>query len=556
MPVKGEKISWQDVKAILGSIPSEELLETERFVKGDHWQQGKGWTGWYPESGSADAMAQFRLVEKLFNPKNVCGGMVKRVRGAVLGKEPDWEIVPKDREKNPLPVATNGNGNPAPKTKDKKFEALDKSLVRWWTEKKVHQKLKDFVSNRSAYGKAGIRIYIPSGYVKPDPQGRLTLTVKDIDDALSKIYVEVPHWGSVVDAPDLEFGQNFTVIENAKNKPEDPSSYEVCYLDENGLTWIRQLKEAGTGQTSNADGMSDVKRSIDLRGNLLTYVAGHYTDAMISPTVKAQQKSVNHAKTGENFALANINFPETTFINANIPTEKKTIDGKLVEVPLPMAAGAGRWRNLVGRVIQNWQGGEEIVKPDVKWRDGADPDKFAKVADNNTRDMHQEAGMLYIYLADSEYASGNSKVESMTDYLILLVDEKTGMDTAGVWLLTTVLRLAMNLSNAGPDEMEGFEVIFSTKLTIGRVSSQDKTLFLDEVAKGLRSKRNYMVVAEVTDDPDSELAVIATDTPLKDNPIEVAKAQADIIAKTQPTNGNGNGSGNGGPKPAPAPAAK
>lgn len=552
MPVKGKTITWQEIKEILGSIPSAELGSTEKFVNGDHWQDGSGWTGWKPESGSTDAMNQYRMVQEMFNPKNVCGGMVKRVRGAVLGKEPDWEIVDKNRQKDPLPVA--GNGQPQKKQKDEKFRKLDASLLRWWTSKKVHQKLKDFIDNRSSYGKAGMRIYIPSGHITKDTDGRFTLTVTDIDDALSKIYVDVPHWSAITDAPDVEFGEQFVVTKNQKNKDTDPDVYEVNYLDEDGTTALRQLKEPGSqvqpqeSATTNSDGFADITRTIDLKGNLLTYVTGEYTDAKISPTVKAQQKSVNHAKTGENFALANINFPETTFINANIPTESKTINGVKTEVPIAMPSGAGRWRNLIGRVITNWQGGEEIVKPDVKWRDNADPEKFAKVADNNTRDMHQEAGMLYIYLADSEYASGDARVESMTDYVILLVDEKTVMDTLGVWLLTTVLRFAMSLSGAKAD-LEAFDVIFSSKLTIGRVSAEDKKLFLDEVTKGLRSKRNYMVVAEVTDDPESELAVIATDTPLKDDPIQMAEAQAKIqsqfASKPAPN-------GNGGPAPAPA----
>jgi hypothetical protein len=205
------------------------------------------------------------------------------------------------------------------------------------------------------------------------------------------------------------------------------------------------------------------------------------------------------------------------------------------------------WRNLIGRLTYDATGNERLATPDVKFRDNADPEKFAKVADNNTRDMHQEAGMLYIYLADSEYASGNARVEAMTDYLILLIDAKTMIDNIGVWLLTSVLRLAYNFAGKPEADLEDFKVIFSSKITLGRVSNEDKAQMLEEVNAGLRAKRNYMVAAEVTDDPTSELAVIATDGPLKTagpDPLVMLQAQAKIAEK-QNSGGNGNGNGGG-----------
>ena len=270
---------------------------------------------------------------------------------------------------------------------------------------------------------------------------------------------------------------------------------------------------------------------------MLVNVNGEYVDAIISPTVKQQQKAVNHAKTGENFALANINFPEVTFINADLPTEKTTdASGKTVEKVIPMSQGFGRWRSILGLAEQDITGGTKYSKPEVIYRDGADPEKFARVAQNNTHEMHQEAGMLYIYLADSEYASGESKIESMTDYLILLVDSKTLLDNTGSWLLTTVLRLAYNLTKQ-PEKLNSFDIIFSSNVTIGRVSNEDKKIMLEEVAKGLRSQRNYMIKAEVSDNPASELKVIAIDPPLKDaqpNAIEVVEATAKIQKENPP----------------------
>lgn len=499
MATKGSQIKFETANEELGKIPAGDLAITEQFITGDHWQNGNGWIGWVPESSSEEAQKQFMMVVRLFNAKNVCGGMVDRVRGATLGKEPDWEVV-KKRDGTESEQTTNGKAK-----KPVEFQKIDIALLKWWNDKKVHSKLKEFISNKAAYGKAAIRIYIPSGYVQSNGSASV-IRAKDLDEALSKIFIEVPRYDSFIDPIDIEFGQKYTVLKLAKASEDDPEKIEITYIDENGMTVVRQVSDVkdDTGTATNP---------LDLRGQPLTYVHGDYEDALISETVKAQQRAVNHAKTGENFALANINFPETTFINAALPTETVTgSNGKKVEVVKPMAQGMGRWRSLMGLVTQRFDGSEELAKPEVIYREGADPERFARVAENNTRDMHQEAGMLYIYLADSEYASGDARIEAMTDYLILLVDYKTVMDTTGEWLISTVLNFAYNLLQQ-PEKIDTFDVIFSSKLTIGRLSTDDKRTMMEEVAAGLRSKRNYMVTAEVSDDPDSELQVIKVDQP-------------------------------------------
>lgn len=527
-------LSFQEAETLHASIPQKALGETELFVAGDHWQNGDGWTGWRPVTNDPYAQQQYTYVQNLFNPKNVIGGMVKRLRGATLGKEPDWEIVAR-RTSSEARQPVDGE---LPQ-KDKKFADLDDELVRWWTNKKIHRVLKQFITNKASYGKASLRIYIPSAFL--DANGKLK-SGSDLRSALNAINVEAPHFSRLMDAVDPDFGREFTVLKLDKLNDSEPDRYEVCYIDDQGNTAIRIVSSAQTAPNSNnAVTANEIKA--DLKGSSLTYVEGEFRDAIISETIKAQQRSVNHAKTGENFALANINFPETTFINANLPMEKTTDNaGKLVETPAPLKQGLGGWRNIVGLLTQRADGTEELHEPKIVYREGADPMKFAKVADNNCRDMHQEAGMLYIYLADSEYASGESKIESMTDYLILLVDHKTTLDTAGVWMLNGVLRLAMYLSNKTGD-MEDFDVIFSTKITLGRVSNEDKKQWLDEVNAGLRSRRNYMVAAEVADDPNSELTIVRADQQDKLK-TDVEKQKQLQAVMPQPTNGNG--------KPAPA----
>lgn len=508
MPVKGATISYEDIGKLLSIIPTKELTKTALFINGDHWQGGDGWVGWQPELNADNRDADWRIIERGFTPKNVIKGMVWRVRGAVLGKEPDWEIVPSGRDESVIEVDPAKEAARVKTPEEVAWSETDKLLTKWWTNKGVHGVMKDFISNYSAYGKAAVQIYIPKGYIEKGADGKGRFQGTDLASVLDKIYVHVPDFHSVIDAKDERFGEDYVVLSLKKESDEDPIIYEVHYIETDGLTHVRQVREdAGTG----TDFIRDL--ALDLGGNLLTYIVGDFDKAMISVPVKAQQRQLNHAKTMEGYALANINFPETTFINADLETEKgKGADGKAIETVKPLFRGINRFLNLVGYATQNADGSESLVTPDVRYKPQADPEKFAKVAENNTRDMHQEAGMLYILLSSSPYPSGDSRVESMTDYLILLVDYKTLADTLGVWLLETVLRLAFHFTGES-DKNDKFSVIFSSKITIGRVSTEDKAIMLQEVAAQLRSRRNYMVTAEVSDDPAMELKVIVAEPP-------------------------------------------
>lgn len=510
MPVKGATITYNEITDLLAKIPSGDLKETQLFLEGDHWQENAGWIGWKPETGSATAVEDWTIIQTGFTPKNVIKGMVWRLRGAVLGKEPDWEVVTvEDRTPDPDPLK-EASREKTPE--EKKWKDIDNQLTLWWAEKRVLNVLKDFATNYASYGKASLQIYVPKGYVKPNSDGTVSLNVKqgaDIAEVLSKIYVTAPSYEVVNDATDLAFGEDYVCIQIAKESDNDPTIYEVHYVDEDKKTHLRQV-------TENA-GSKDI--TLDLGGNLLTYVIGKFENAMISKPVKQQQKQLNHAKTMEGYALANINFPETVFLNADLPSEKKKgPDGSVVTTVKPLWRGAGRFLSLVGIATMNTDGSESITSPDIRYKTPADPEKFAKVAENNTRDMHQEAGMLYILLSSSPYPSGDARVESMTDYLILLVDYKTMVDTAGMWLLSTVLRLVFNFTNR-TDENDKFRVLFNSKITIGRMSVEDRRLMLDEVAAELRSRRNYIVTSEISDDPNSELAAIANE-PKPQKPVD------------------------------------
>lgn len=492
-PIASE-FNFETAFAFLGSVKKEVCQITELFLNNDHWQNGSGWVGWLPDIANQELYNRdMNLIYRGFTFKGIIKSLISRLVGAVGGKEPDFDTV---------------DDNVGDNTQTTSAKQIDKSIVEWWEEKKVHNVLQEFIESKAAYGKACLRFYIPAGLA-------VNLNPATWQDALKYIYIENVHYKKFESELDPNFGTNYVVIEVGVSVNRQSKIIEVHYQDEQGQTCVTQYKENDT----NAD-----KKVLDLKRKSLCYIGGDWNDAMITPSIHSQQKQINHAETMESFALHNINFPETVYLNADLPT-KEVVDPKTKtkkNVLENIFRGVGTFLNLVGMTLERADGGETMIPADVKWRESADPKKFRDVSMAKSRNAHEEAGMLYVFLADNPYPSGDSRVEAMTDYLILLKKFETLTDKAGLWILQTVYEFANWLAK---DTAKPMNFLFKSKLTLGKLSTADRQLMLQELTQNVRSRRNYQIEAEITDNPAKEDKAIKSD--MKEFPTDI---------KPQPTN--------------------
>lgn len=486
---KGLELTYAKCETEFSSVPVADIVETETFIKGKHWFDGAGWIGWKPESSSASAISTMLFIQQAFTSKNVIGGIISRLKGAIAGQQPNFNLVPKNEQASDAEKAT--------------FKQMDKQLNQWFTDKDVHEQIKKFVHNRTAHGKASLRINIPIGLLQKDGN-TWKVPAKNFEDALQYIYITAHDADKCVDGHDVKFGEKYAVtrLEGNTNPSDDDKTeqhqYEVTFVNKEKKTIIRTL---------NADDKQNQQITLDLGGNPLVMVKGEFAEAMISDPIKQMQRRVNCAKTNEGLAGDNINFPETTFIDLELPTKAVLQPNGKYKDEISIKSGMGVFRRFLSRIIQDAEGGDRAVQGQMITRQQADPAYFARIADNNTRDIHQSLGMLYIYLGDSEYASGDAKIESMSDYLILLVNSKTELDVVGSWVIETVTRLAMRFS--GNEKLkDSFTASFSAKITLGRKTVEERRLMLDETKDGLRSRSGYIVEAGISDDPTVELSVV------------------------------------------------
>lgn len=502
---KGDAITFTDVTDGFPTVVQlEKLRETEKFLNDDHWQNTAGWIGWKPAIDKQSDINAFtrdwEILQRGFITKNVCKRIVSRLRGAVLGNEPDFSITPKLKG-----VEAN---SPEYKTLSKELEPMRDALGGWWVSEDILNTMKSFLSDYVAYGRTAIRIWIPPAHLNSN--GQMT-NKKTFAEILSVIKVEKTHYENIGKLKDVNFGTDIGIIQLEKDESDTgdvQTIYELHYLDGDNKTKLRHIRDDKNKPT-------DFDGSYDLGGNCLTHIEGNYNEALISDALKSQQKALNHAITMENYANANINFPETFFLNAAFKSES---DGNGNTLPLLLSRGIGKFMKLVGIRNQNPDGSMTTVPTDVKWREMVKPEEFSKSAQSFTNAMYEEAGMGFVNLASNPYPSGKSRVESMTDFLYLLTDLKTRMDTVGIWLITTVIRLVNNFLYAQKlSEMQrannNFVVNFNTNIVFKALDNEDKTLMLAEIEARVRSKRSYIINAKVSADPRAELREIEIESP-------------------------------------------
>jgi hypothetical protein len=518
--VKGATITYEQITQYLALIPLAQLRENDDFVNDRHWQDGRYWIGWRPvpdERGgySQAALRQWAYVCASFTQKNVIGSNINRLEGAILGNEPDFDIV----AKSATPLDDPEKESKREKTPDEKFfDDIDKAIVNWWTQNECHQIFKNLLRAKASFGKTAIYTYIPGGFLEEKETEIIledgTVEKKKIfgfadkkmtfEQVLSRIKIEVIHYSNVIDVKDIEFGTKFSVV--ALESTSDIltgtviKKYGVFYVDTDDRSYFRVVASNG----------SEDKISCDLSGNNLCLTFGEYEKALVTTSVKTLQKGVNHAETGSNYALANINYPETTFINA-MPIEKTDKAGNSTGVKVPPKQGLGIFRYLNGLITETATG-QQITTPAIHERDGADPEKFSKESEKKSRDIDLLMGFGYKHLADSEYASGDSKAKSMDDTDILSTDYETTMNTAGTKVIENVIRLAFNFTGQTEKNRE-FDVLFHVNMSQGKLTNEDKTGMREECQMGLRSDESYMLVAKVSDNPIMEKQRIAAQPP-------------------------------------------
>lgn len=503
----------QASRVLAAGLDKKSLDLNRKFYLGDHWQEAEGYIGPRPLPTMVDdqvAAALWLEIARGFTSRNVIKEVISRHTSGVMGHEPDWSFTPRRAlKKEEKPNASE----------QKDMDAANAALTVWWDRHKVRERLqdairkllysggKDMSGKTVAEGRAVLRLYIPPNYLAsvklPDGSTVQKLSVASIEDALSKIHLDVP---------DVEFAHVY-------REPTMLVDVGVCQVqpktDDIGtsgnppieITYVESDAPSGEGKTvlgliarSNATEQQVMK--FDLGQRILMHEMNR--EPFISEQVRQQQRALNFAASMIPRNLMTSGFLRQMIINGLMPGEKKIIGGKEVFVPDPMYAGPGSRNWINGIPFEDAQGNPQITTPQIHEGQPIPPTPSIDGKNEHYRDILNECDQAHVLMNSDAIASGKSREQARGDYEQSLHITQTVVERAGRWLLETVLAWAEDLAGAPGTYTKDLRAVFDCQIDTGPLSDAERANDVAAVAAGTMSRETSMIRADITD-TDAEL---------------------------------------------------
>ena len=479
--------------------PMGELLKA---YEGDYWQEGQG--SLFPLAVGGNSSDITGAIAKRFVYRNVIAECVARVSGSFFGRAPDWAFSKDDKPLERTPP-DSGEANPQPDDAESQSETdeIEKALGRWWAEQKAAEVLGEAVESRLVAGRGAVRVYVPDKYRKEanaeefEPLSSMSEAI----DAIRVEFVKPTQSRLLTDGGEL-FGMVRYEVREDWETEELTKVIEFSFVDDDGSTFSGMVKETGEKTVEGKDGTGatsvPLSDPLELGGRtLLLEIAGkpYVTDALY----KANQL-VNLNLTCAGFSAVDNGFGEVFLTNVALETKKVPAqdgvgtDGNgFNEVPVALKRGGGAVQSLVGIQTMDEAGNETLGTPGVHFRDPSPMTAFKDGAQMGYVACLQEAGQMHALISGDAAASGESRVQALTDFWLRVRPYKPEVDTLGGSVLSAVILLAAELCKQA-DKFKGLGVAYNSKIFIGALSSEEKTFTLSawkdgaislETARGL-----------------------------------------------------------------------
>jgi hypothetical protein len=477
---------------LAGAGEQHETAESAlKFAKGDHWQEGHGWSGPCPDlhAGPDGQHADHQLhqrvlheIRRAFVSKNVIHEVEARHIAGVIGNPVAWRLT----------VARPLSADELPSMAELALIAeAEATLTTWWDAEGVAEELQEALTTLLCAGRAPLRLYVPPGLLVEGADGAVSLPPGDLAAQLGRI---------VLDAPDRE---QATVITDRRTRQRA------------GVFLAEEERGQPTLEVSAIDGAETVLRIVagdvvqsetrlPLGGRLLVYDMER--PALITAQVLSLQKLLNLALTmlARNVILGG--FLERVYLNTQMPGELHTDPrtGKEVFVPYPFDVGAGSINVLQGTEIRDEVTGQVTGRatPSVVYRDPVSVQTFADTRDIAYAAILEECQQAHALLSGEAAPSGESRRQALADFLSSLKLTAPQVERAVRWLLETALHLAAHFAGQGGRYL-GLRVVATCRLDTGPLSADEAKQVIDLVDARLLSRETGMARVGI-DDSDAE----------------------------------------------------
>lgn len=504
-----DALTADDAKKLVGAVQVEDIEELKSYLDGDHWQDGNGWMGPRPGENEAGAAAVLEELERGFVSQNAVKEVDERHVSGVVGYEPQFSLT------LTRPLKEDEEPTDAEKATIDEAEAF---LTKWWNDRKIHEWLHKAVGALLYNERQCLRLYVPRGLLATEGGSTGTLTVVDIADALSKIFLDMPlpENAAVHTDDDTQKQIGVHVWEAGERK-----GVELYYLgpdnpDKTKLeTFFRSVEEG-----------SDVQLAFLLGGRIPMYQLERRP--LITQALLASQRGLNLALSCIPKNVITGGWLERTLLNAQMPGkwEYDAEGARKRFIPEAYTTGPNTTNFVLGVDTTDEDGRTTFTDPQMVYREPVPVTSAVEAKEEFYQSILKEAKQLHV-LGSNEAMSGYSREHARADYEASLRITASIVEGLVRWLVETSLAMAEAFLSKPGLYTNQLRCDVTCVLDTGPASPEEMKANTDAVEKGLLSEETAMARNGVVD-VDAEKGKINSSQLRK---LEIKTKQAAIISQ-------------------------
>ena len=404
---------------------------------------------------------------------------------------------------------------------------------------RMYALLRDLAGAVNAFGRAYLRVYVPSGRYVADARGDY-LPAGDLTEALSHIFVEVvtPDRAAVVADPATgDEGAVVILSKTADHAQTAEVSYPLRGTGDPPLTVHRVIRQ-GTAGAAAGEGQADEVR-IPLRGRPLLVEARDPAGAFIDGTLRQIQKALNTASTQKVLVQTEDSLRTRFLLGARPPGEfvtegAGTADEREVFQEADWRIGLGDIAHVSGQEVYDPErldpSGQPVVTglttPRLAEFTAADAARYQADVDARTLQIRERTKQAWVGTTGQSGLSGISREVAMADYLGDARTLAAIVEEAAATCLEVMADLAAHVLGDG-GRFYGYAARVECRVTAPPPTAEDRRAAVEmrqaEVWSDARAMR-----ATGVDDPEAEAAEIARERTDAERLARVARTLQDL----------------------------
>jgi hypothetical protein len=478
-------------KAILkqqGVWNTKNVQMVQKYLDGDHWQNGDGWSGPKPEITEASSGVVSKVmseIERGFVSQNIIAECVSR-HTDVCVVEPNFSMT-LARE-----LGTGEDGKPEQPTRNEQalIREASTALTNWFDSKEIMAIMQKAVSEAISTGRGVLRLYVPRAATVADETGATIVLRGTLDQTIQSVYLSSPAPTSAGVLKDVDGNSN-----RAYFKFLDP-------VDETSERLEAQALEGTDTVVSLETNSSILEVRYPLAGVLLSYELQR--PAIVSPQIVSLQKLINktHTMLSRNTDVGG--FIERTIENGQLPTVTKIDEnGQEVQIPIPLKVGAGTVNFIAPYIYENEIGQKTAIPARMNYRDPVPIDTFEGTLRVTERAVYKEFKQLHITMSGDGNASGTSRIQAMNDFRTSVKPTVTMLEKAYRWLFGTALRLAAHFEG-NADRFNELRVTVTVTPELSILTAEEIQVIIEMFTAGLISRASAIEKIRLIHDAEAE----------------------------------------------------